>query len=70
MNGYSSHTYKWINDKGEVHYVKYHFKTNQGIKNLTPEKAGEIAGKNVDYATQDLHEAIERSEFPSWTWYV
>lgn len=28
MNGYSSHTYRWVNEKGEVHYVKYHFKTD------------------------------------------
>jgi len=35
MNGYSSHTYKWVNDKGEAHWVKYHFKTDQGIKNFT-----------------------------------
>jgi len=35
MNGYSSHTYKWVNEKGEVHYVKYHFKTDSGIKNFT-----------------------------------
>ena len=35
MNGYSSHTYKWVNDRGDVHYVKYHFKTDQGIKNFT-----------------------------------
>lgn len=35
MNGYSSHTYQWVNEKGEVHYVKYHFKTDQGIKNFT-----------------------------------
>ena len=35
MNGYSSHTYKWVNDLGEVHYVKYHFKTDSGVKNLT-----------------------------------
>jgi catalase len=50
MNGYSSHTYKWVNDKGEVHYVKYHFKTDQGIKNLTSQKAGELTATAKDYA--------------------
>lgn len=39
MNGYSSHTYKWVNSKGEVFYIKMHFKTDQGIKNFTAEKA-------------------------------
>jgi len=35
MNGYSSHTFKWVNAEGKVHLVKYHFKTDQGIKNFT-----------------------------------
>lgn len=39
MNGYMSHTFKWVNDKGEVHYVKYHYKTDQGIKNFTGAEA-------------------------------
>jgi len=38
MNGYSSHTFKWVNKEGKVHYVKYHFKTDQGIKNFTAEE--------------------------------
>jgi catalase len=70
LNGYSSHTYKWVNDAGEVHFVQYHFKTDQGIKNLTPQRAGELAGSDPDYATRDLFESIERGEPPSWTWYV
>lgn len=51
MNGYSSHSYKWINEQGEVHYVKYHFKTDSGIKNLTAKEANEKSGTNKDYAT-------------------
>ena len=39
MNGYSSHTYKWYNDKGEYFWVQYNFKTDQGMKNLTREEA-------------------------------
>jgi len=67
MNGYSSHTYKWYNDKGEYFWVQYHFKTDQGIKNLTREEATRISGENPDHATCDLYEAIEQGEFPSWT---
>ena len=70
MNGYSSHTFKWVNEAGEVHYVQYHFKTDQGIKNLTSKRAAEIKSENPDYATQDLFDAIERGDNPSWTWYV
>jgi catalase len=67
MNGYSSHTFKWYNDKGEYFWVQYHFKTDQGIKNLTREEAGKISGLDPDHATRDLFEAIKRGDYPSWT---
>jgi catalase len=67
MNGYSSHTYKWYNEKGESFWVQYHFKTDQGIKNLTREEAARMSGENPDHATEDLYEAIARGDFPSWT---
>lgn len=57
MNGYSSHTFKWVNDQGEAHWVKLHFKTDQGIKNLTGPEA-EALKTNPDYATQDLYNNI------------
>ncbi|XP_074640037.1 catalase-like [Tubulanus polymorphus] len=67
MNGYGSHTYKLINDKDEPIFCKFHFKTDQGIKNLMADKAGELAGTDPDYATHDLYNAIECNQFPSWT---
>jgi catalase len=67
MNGYSSHTFKWYNDQGESFWVQYHFKTDQGIKNLIREEATRLSGENPDHATEDLFEAIERRDFPSWT---
>jgi catalase len=67
MHGFGSHTFKWVNAAGEVFFVKYHFKTNQGIKNLESQLAEEIAGKNPDFHIEDLHNAIENQEFPSWT---
>jgi catalase len=67
MNGYGSHTFKWYNDNGEIFWVKYHFKTDQGIQNLTREEAEHIKGADPDHATRDLHDAIKRGEFPSWT---
>ena len=70
MNGYGSHTYSLINANNERFWVKFHFKTQQGIKNLTQEEADEIAGKNPDWATQDLFEKIDKKEFPKWTVYV
>lgn len=70
MNGYSGHTYKWINDKGEFVYVQVHLKTDQGIKTLTNDEAVKMSGENPDHAQTDLYEAIAKGEYPSWTVYV
>lgn len=67
MNGYSSHTLKLVNAAGKVSYVKWHFKSDQGIRNFTGEEAGRLAGSDPDWATRDLFAAIERKEYPSWT---
>jgi catalase len=67
LNGYSSHTFKWYNDKGEYFWVQYHFKTDQGIKTLTREEATRLAGEDPDFHTRDLYEAIARGDYPSWT---
>ena len=67
MNGYSSHTYMWVNTKGERFWVKYHFKTDQGIEFLTQEEADRIAGQDAEYHRRDLFDAIKRGDFPSWT---
>jgi catalase len=67
MNGYSSHTYKWYNAKGEYFWVQYHFKTDQGVKNLTREESKRLCGEDPDHATRDLHQAIEKGDYPSWT---
>ncbi|WP_022729062.1 catalase [Fodinicurvata sediminis] len=70
MNGYSSHTYMWVNAKGEKFWVKYHFKTDQGVDHLTQEEADRLAGEDGDYHMRDLYNAIERKEYPSWTLYM
>ncbi|MBB3190306.1 catalase [Halomonas cerina] len=67
MNGYTSHTYMWVNAQGEKFWVKYHFKTDQGIECLTQEEADRIAGEDADYHRRDLFQAIERGDYPSWT---
>ncbi|MEV5320123.1 catalase [Streptomyces sp. NPDC052687] len=70
MNGYGSHTYQWTNERGEAFFVKYHFKTNQGIRCLSTEQAQEIAGKDPNSHQTDLLQAIERGVNPSWTLFV
>ena len=66
MNGYSSHTFKWYNENGEYYWVQYHFKTEQGIQNLTRDEATKLKGEDPDHATRDLYEAIEKGNPPSW----
>lgn len=70
MNGYSSHTYKWVNAEGKVSLVKYHFKTDQGIKNFTAAEQDVMGLKDKDFSTSDLYNNIKDGNFPSWTWYA
>jgi catalase len=67
MNGYSSHTYMWINADGERCWVKYHFKTDQGIDFLAQDEADRLAGEDADYHRRDLYNSIRDGEHPSWT---
>jgi catalase len=66
MNGYSSHTYSWINANGERFWVKYHWKTVQGIENLTDAEAMALAGQDQDVHRRDLWDAIARGDAPEW----
>lgn len=66
MHGFGSHTYSLINDKGERFWVKFHFKTRQGIKNLTNEEAAKIIAKDRESHQRDLYEAIDKGDFPKW----
>jgi catalase len=70
MNGYGSHTYLWTNAGGEKVWVKYHFKTDQGIDFLTQSDADRIAGEDADFHIRDLATAISAGNAPSWTLYV
>jgi catalase len=66
MHGFGSHTFKWVNAEGQAVWVKYHFKTEQGVKNMDVELAGKIAGDNPDYHLEDLFSAIDKGDFPAW----
>ncbi len=70
MDGFGSHTFSMVNAKQERVFVKYHFKTKQGIRNLAPARALELAGSDPDHAQRDLFEAIERKDFPRWTMFI
>jgi catalase len=70
MDMFGEHTYSLINKDGKRVWVKFHFKTEQGIKCLSDEEAGKIAGMDRDYHGRDLHDAIARGDFPKWKFYI
>ena len=66
MHGFGSHTYSLVNEAGERTYVKWHFLTQQGIRNLSAADAVRLAGEDPDYAQRDLFNAIAAGDFPKW----
>ena len=70
MDGFGSHTYLWINAAGERFWVKYHFKTDQGIANFTAAEAALQVAQDADFHRRDLFNAIARGDYPAWTLYV
>lgn len=70
LNGYGSHTFSWANEAGERFWVKYHFKSRQGVEAMGAAEAEQLAGSDADFYRRDLFEAIERGEFPVWDLFV
>ena len=70
MDGFGSHTFSLINAAGERVWVKWHFKTQQGVKNLSAAEAGRLAGADPDYAQRDLFGAIAQGDFPRWNVFI
>lgn len=70
MHGYGSHTFKTINVKGDIFYVKFHLRTDQGIRNLNVETAQQLTATDPDYSVRDLYNAIAKGQYPSWTMYI
>ena len=66
MHGFGSHTFSLINAKNERFWVKFHFKTQQGIKNLTDAEAEEVVGRDRESNQRDLFNSIEKGDFPRW----
>ena len=70
MNASGVHAFKWINDKGEVTYVKYTWKSKQGERNLTQAEADKMQATQTEHATMDLYNNIKAGNFPKWDLYV
>ena len=70
MHGFGSHTFSFINAQNERFWVKFHFRSQQGIENLSDEEAQALAGRDRESSQRDLYESIERGEFPRWKLFV
>lgn len=70
VHGFGSHTFSFINGNNERFWVKFHFKTQQGIENLSNEEAAKLVGADRESSQRDLFDAIDRGDFPRWTMYV
>ncbi len=66
MHGFGSHTFSFINKDNDRHYVKFHFKTAQGIQNFTGAEADQMKSQDMDHAQRDLVDAIASGDFPKW----
>ncbi|MDU4679845.1 MAG: catalase, partial [Cutibacterium avidum] len=67
MNGYSSHTYSWVNAEGKITWVKYHFISDQGVHTMTADQAKAVVGDHPDLHREDLFNHIADGDHPSWT---
>src|SRR5699024_6686642 len=70
MHGFGSHTFSFVNADNERYWVKFHFRTQQGIENLTDEEAAKVVADDRESSQRDLFDAIERGDNPKWTFYV
>ncbi|WP_329423895.1 catalase [Streptosporangium sp. NBC_01495] len=66
MQGFGVNAYRWVNAQGETRLVKYHWMPKQGVRSMTAEDAAAVQGRELGHATKDLHEAIDRGDFPEW----
>ncbi|EGU34479.1 catalase [Vibrio sp. N418] len=70
MDGFGVHAYKWVNKQGDVNYVKFQWKSQQGIENLRPKEVTKMQSKDFNHLTNDLYAEIEQGNFPKWDLYV
>ena len=70
MHGFGSHTFSFINAQNQRHWVKFHFRSQQGIMNLTDAQAQALVGKDRESHQRDLYESLEKGDFPKWTLFV
>lgn len=70
MDGFGVHAFKWINAAGKVTYVKYTWKSKQGVATFSAAEVGEVQGRDFNHATRDLYDHIQQGQFPQWELHV
>ncbi len=70
MHAFGSHTYSFINADNQRTWVKFHFRTQQGIENLSDAEAEALVGRDRESHHRDLYESIKRGDFPRWTLFI
>ncbi|MFS2291747.1 MAG: catalase [Actinomadura sp.] len=66
MQGFGVNTYRWVNEAGETKLVKYHWMPKQGVKSMTQADAAAVQANDLGHATRDMHDAIDRGDYPEW----
>ncbi|MUV37638.1 Catalase [Lentibacillus sp. JNUCC-1] len=66
MEGFGVHTFRFVNNEGKAHFVKFHWKPKLGVHSVVWDEAQKLNGKNPDFHRQDLYEAIEAGHYPEW----
>jgi len=69
-NGWGVHAYKLINNKGEITYAKFNWKTQQGIKNFSAAEAAEVQARDFSHATNDMYDNIKKGNYPKWDLFI
>ncbi len=70
MHGFGSHTFSFINAANERFWVKFHFRTEQGIENLTDAESAEVIAGDRESSQRDLYESIDKGDFPKWKFFI
>ncbi|HEP6433245.1 TPA: catalase, partial [Burkholderia cenocepacia] len=70
MDGFAVHAFKFVNAQGDVHYVKFHWKSRQGVHGLRPQEIAASIGRDWNMMTNDLYGALKQGDFPKWDLYV
>ncbi|MDK1490817.1 catalase [Sinorhizobium sp. 7-81] len=70
MEGFGVHTFRFVNEKDESTFVKFHWKPKLGLQSVAWNEAVKINGADPDFHRRDLWEAIQSGNFPEWDLHV